>query len=110
LSVKSPTVVLKARCSALRKRARALRYDLQSIDYSGRRLELTSLDHGPTRLQQNWLGPRTRFNGLWLIGQDVLTCGVTGAMMAGLLTTSSIIGMRKSGALVKKIFAAPAED
>ena len=71
--------------------------------------ELYGLDHDPIRLQQNWLGPRTRFNGLWLSGQDVLTCGVTGAMMAGLLTTSSIIGMRKSGVLVKKIFSAPAE-
>ena len=66
--------------------------------------ELYGLDHDPVRLQQNWLGPRTRFEGLWLTGQDVLTCGVTGAMMAGLMTTSSIIGMRKSAALLKLIF------
>jgi all-trans-retinol 13,14-reductase len=66
--------------------------------------ELYGLDHDPVRLRQTWLGPRTRFEGLWLTGQDVLTCGVTGAMMAGLLTTSAIIGMRKSAALLKRIF------
>ncbi len=63
--------------------------------------ELYGLDHDPVRLQQTWLGPRTRFKGLWLTGQDVLTCGVTGAMMAGLLTTSAIIGMRQLGIAVK---------
>lgn len=68
--------------------------------------ELYGLDHDPVRLQQNWLGPRTRFKGLWLTGQDVLTCGVTGAMMAGLLTTSAIIGWRKSPGLLKRIFGA----
>ena len=66
--------------------------------------ELYGLDHDSVRLQQNWLGPRTRFKGLWLTGQDVLTCGVTGAMMAGLLTTSAVIGMRKSASLLKRIF------
>ncbi|MGA9573918.1 MAG: NAD(P)/FAD-dependent oxidoreductase [Lysobacterales bacterium] len=68
--------------------------------------ELYGLDHDPLRLRQTWLGPRTRFRGLWLTGQDVLTCGVTGAMMAGLLTTSSIIGMRQSVSLFKRIFRA----
>ena len=66
--------------------------------------ELYGLDHDPVRLKQTWLGPRTRFKGLWLTGQDVLTCGVTGAMMAGLLTTSAIVGIRKSAALLKRIF------
>ena len=66
--------------------------------------ELYGLDHDPDRLQQDWLGPNTRFKGLWLGGQDVLTCGVTGAMMAGLLTTGSIVGFRDSAALMKKIF------
>lgn len=52
-------------------------------------------------------GPRTRFKGLWLTGQDVLTCGVTGAMMAGLLTTTAILGLRRSGPLLKRIFNTP---
>ena len=66
--------------------------------------ELYGLDHDPVRLQQSWLGPRTRFKGLWMTGQDVLTCGVAGAMMAGLLTTTAIVGARKTMPLLKRIF------
>ncbi len=36
--------------------------------------------------------------------QDVLTCGVSGAMMAGLLTTMSMVGMHKMTPLMKQIF------
>jgi all-trans-retinol 13,14-reductase len=67
--------------------------------------ELYGLDHDATRLKQTWLGPRTRFKGLWLTGQDVLTCGVTGAMMAGLLTTTAIVGPRKAASLMKQIYS-----
>ena len=67
--------------------------------------ELYGLDHDSIRLKQTWLGPRTRIKGLWLTGQDVLTCGVTGAMMAGLLTTSAIVGVRKSASLLKRIYS-----
>lgn len=66
--------------------------------------ELYGLDHDAKRLKQTWLGPRTRFKGLWLTGQDVLTCGVTGAMMAGVMTATAIVGMRKIGPLMKRIF------
>ena len=66
--------------------------------------ELYGLDHTVERLQQKWLGPRTRIPGLWLTGQDVLTCGVTGAMMAGMLTTTAIVGMRKMAPLMKRIY------
>ena len=72
--------------------------------------ELYGLDHDPARLQQTWLGPRTRFTGLWLTGQDVLTCGVTGAMMAGLLTASAILGPRQSAGLLKRIFSRNSSD
>jgi len=66
--------------------------------------ELYGLDHTSERLQQKWLGPHTRIPGLWLTGQDVLTCGVTGAMMAGMLTTMAMVGMRKMTPLMKRIF------
>ncbi len=69
--------------------------------------ELYGLEHTPERLQQDWLGPRTRIPGLWLTGQDTLTCGVTGAMMAGMLTTMAIVGMRKIGPLMKRIYSPP---
>ena len=49
--------------------------------------------------------PRTRITGLWLTGQDVLTCGVAGAMMADLLTVVAMVGGRKIGPLMKRIYA-----
>ncbi len=67
--------------------------------------ELYGLAHTPDRMQQDWLRPKTSIPGLWLTGQDILTCGVTGAMMAGMLTTTSIVGLRKMSPLMKRIFA-----
>jgi len=73
--------------------------------FSGyQRGELYGLEHTAERLQQDWLGPRTRIPGLWLTGQDTLTCGVTGAMMAGVLTTMAMVGMRKMGPVMKKVY------
>lgn len=69
-----------------------------------KRGELYGLDHTPERLQQDWLTPRTQIPGLWLTGQDVLTCGVTGAMMAGLLTTTAMVGVRKMAPVMKQIY------
>ncbi|HSN52117.1 MAG TPA: NAD(P)/FAD-dependent oxidoreductase [Woeseiaceae bacterium] len=67
--------------------------------------ELYGLDHTVQRFRQEWLGPRTRIPGLWLTGQDTLTCGVTGAMMSGLLTTTALVGMRRIGPLMKRIYS-----
>ncbi len=67
--------------------------------------ELYGLEHSPARLRQRWLTPRTRIPGLWLTGQDILTCGVTGGMMAGMLTVMALVGMRRMGPLMKKIYA-----
>ena len=66
--------------------------------------ELYGLAHTAERMQQKWLRPQTDIKGLWLTGQDVLTCGVTGAMMAGLLTTMSMVGARKMAPLMKQIY------
>ncbi|MDE0756301.1 MAG: hypothetical protein OSB26_16800 [Woeseiaceae bacterium] len=74
--------------------------------FSGyQRGELYGLDHTTERLQQDWLTPRTKIKGLWLTGQDILTCGVTGAMMSGVLTTMAMVGMRKATPLMKKIYS-----
>ena len=67
--------------------------------------ELYGLEHTGERLKQDWLRPKTTIPGLWLTGQDVLTCGVTGAMMAGLITTMSMVGARKMGPLLRRIYA-----
>jgi all-trans-retinol 13,14-reductase len=66
--------------------------------------ELYGLDHDPARFGEDWLSPRTKIPGLWLTGQDILSCGVVGAMMAGLLTATAIAGVRESAPLLKRIF------
>ncbi len=67
--------------------------------------ELYGLAHTSERMQQKWLRPKTTIPGLWLTGQDILTCGVTGAMMAGVLTATSIVGWRKIIPLMKRVYA-----
>ena len=67
--------------------------------------ELYGLAHTGERLEQDWLRPKTSIPGLWMTGQDILTCGVTGAMMAGMITTMALVGPRKMGPLMKQIYA-----
>jgi all-trans-retinol 13,14-reductase len=66
--------------------------------------ELYGLDHDPERLRQGWLRPRTRIAGLWLTGQDVMSCGVAGAMMGGMASAASIVGVRRMIPVMKHIF------
>jgi all-trans-retinol 13,14-reductase len=66
--------------------------------------ELYGLDHDPERLRQGWLRPRTRIPGLWLTGQDVMSCGVAGAMMGGMASATAIVGVRRMLPLMKRIF------
>jgi len=54
--------------------------------------EIYGLAPVPARFRLDCLGPRTRIPGLYLTGADVTLCGVTGALSAGLLTASSILG------------------
>lgn len=67
--------------------------------------ELYGLDHDPQRFRQDWLAPRTKIDGLWLTGQDILSCGVVGAMMAGMLTATAVAGPRRMAPVLKRIFA-----
>ena len=54
--------------------------------------EIYGLAHSPERFEARWLRPRTPVRGLWLTGQDVATCGIAGAMAAGYLTASAMLG------------------
>jgi len=56
--------------------------------------EIYGLDHDPQRLQQDWLRPKTEIPGLYLAGQDVLSCGVVGAMIGGFLAAVKAGGPR----------------
>lgn len=66
--------------------------------------ELYGLDHDPARLGQRWLRPRTSIPGLWLTGQDIMSCGVSGAMMGGLAATTAIAGTRRMMPVMKQVF------
>jgi all-trans-retinol 13,14-reductase len=66
--------------------------------------ELYGLDHDPQRFQQDWLRPRTRIKGLWLTGQDVMSCGVAGAMMGGMAAATAIVGPRRMLPVMKQVF------
>ena len=54
--------------------------------------EIYGLEHTPARFALNWLKPRTFLPGLWLTGQDVVTAGVGGALMSGVVTASALLG------------------
>jgi all-trans-retinol 13,14-reductase len=66
--------------------------------------ELYGLDHDPERFRQDWLRPRTRIKGLWLTGQDVMSCGVAGAMMGGMASAAAVVGPRRMFPVMKRIF------
>ncbi|HXG29798.1 MAG TPA: NAD(P)/FAD-dependent oxidoreductase, partial [Nevskiales bacterium] len=58
--------------------------------------EIYGLDHDPQRFRQDWLHPVTPVKGLYLTGQDVVTAGVGGALMGGVLTTAALLGSAQS--------------
>jgi all-trans-retinol 13,14-reductase len=58
--------------------------------------EIYGLDHDPQRFHQDWLHPVTPVKGLYLTGQDVVTAGVGGALMGGVLSTAAMLGPRQS--------------
>lgn len=53
--------------------------------------EIYGLDHGPERFRQRWLKPKTKVPGLYLAGQDVVTCGVAGALLGGVVCASALL-------------------
>lgn len=63
--------------------------------------ELYGLDHTPQRLRQGFLKPTTPIRGLYLTGQDIVTCGVAGAMFGGVLTAASLLRGTLMAELVK---------
>ncbi|MEM1337906.1 MAG: NAD(P)/FAD-dependent oxidoreductase [Bacteroidota bacterium] len=53
--------------------------------------ELYGIDHNPERYKQRFLQPRTPIKNLYLTGQDIVTCGVAGALFAGFITASTLL-------------------
>jgi len=52
--------------------------------------ELYGIDHDTKRYDQTFLKPGTPVKNLYLTGQDIVSCGVGGALFSGLITASAI--------------------
>ena len=48
--------------------------------------QVYGMDHSPQRFAQSWVKPTTPIKNFYLTGQDIMTCGVAAAMMAGVMT------------------------
>ena len=59
--------------------------------------EIYGLNHYVDRFKKPFLHPQTPVKGFYMTGSDVMTAGVGGALMAGLMTTINMQGLFKSG-------------
>ncbi|WNC70558.1 NAD(P)/FAD-dependent oxidoreductase [Thalassotalea psychrophila] len=57
--------------------------------------EIYGLDHKVERFNKSFLHPQTPINNLFLTGADIMTAGVGGALMGGVMTTMRMQGLRK---------------
>lgn len=63
--------------------------------------EIYGLDHDPARFAKDYLRPQTPIKHLYLTGQDIVTVGIGGALMSGVLTASAITGSNIVNEIVK---------
>lgn len=52
--------------------------------------EIYGLDHSPARFRMKELRPKTPIKNLYMTGQDIVTVGIGGALMSGLLTAAHV--------------------
>ncbi len=55
-----------------------------------RKGEIYGIDHSPHRYDQTFLRVHTPIKKLYLTGQDIVSCGIGGALAAGMLTAAAI--------------------
>ncbi len=55
--------------------------------------EIYGLDHFVDRFGQSSLHPQTKLKNFYMTGSDVLTAGIGGALMGGLMTTMTMLGI-----------------
>mgnify|MGYP000182031772 CR=1 FL=1 len=58
-------------------------------------------EHSPERFKQRWVRPASPVKGLFMVGQDMVTVGVTAATMSAVLATSLILRTNMMNALPK---------
>jgi len=63
--------------------------------------EIYGLDHTPLRFRQRWLKPATPIPHLYMTGQDIVSDGIAGALMGGVLAASSILRRNVLGEIMK---------
>lgn len=64
--------------------------------------EIYGLDHTPERFDQKFLRPKSPFKNLYLTGQDIVSVGIGGALISGVITASAILNKNILGEMVKK--------
>jgi len=57
--------------------------------------EIYGLNHFVDRFNKPFLHPQTPVKNLYMTGADIMTAGVGGALMAGVITTMRMLGLRK---------------
>ncbi len=53
--------------------------------------EIYGIEHTPERFRLKWLTPKTPIKNLFLTGQDIVTDGIGGALMGGVLAASVVL-------------------
>ncbi|HNF48171.1 MAG TPA: NAD(P)/FAD-dependent oxidoreductase [Chitinophagales bacterium] len=64
--------------------------------------EIYGLDHGTIRFEKDYLQPKTPIKNFYLTGQDIVTVGIAGALMSGVLTASAILKTNLISDMVKQ--------
>lgn len=65
--------------------------------------EIYGLDHWVDRFKQGFLHPQTPIKNLYMTGADVMTAGVGGGLMGGVMSTMCMLGL-KDGKQVMELF------
>ncbi len=52
--------------------------------------EIYGLEHTPERFRQTWLRPKLPIANAYFTGQDIVTDGIAGALLSGVLTASAV--------------------
>lgn len=63
--------------------------------------EIYGLDHWVDRFKQPCLHPQTPIKNLYMTGVDVMTAGVGGGLMGGVMSTMCLLGLSKGKAVMK---------
>jgi all-trans-retinol 13,14-reductase len=63
--------------------------------------EIYGINHDTKRFQERWLRTDTPVRNLYLTGQDIVTCGIGGALSAGVLTAIRVLGPFRARRLIQ---------